>query len=85
MAKRKYPIITIVSNRTIVGVNYFNCRKDTSVVRYQEASNLLETLNDGVGNNVDKVSDGLYAIQDSWVNSYGRNVHVHNLYIVVEA
>ena len=79
MAKRKYPIIKIISNRTIEGVN---CRKDISVVRYQDASNLLDILKDGIGNNVEKISDNQYVIQSSWVNSYGRKIHVHNLYII---
>lgn len=82
MAKRKYPIITIVSNRTIEGVN---CRKDISIARYQEASNLLDMLKENIGKNVEKVADNLYAVQNSWVNNCGRQIHTHNLYIVEEA
>ena len=77
--KRKYPKITIVTNRTIEGVNY---RKDINVVRYIEAQHLLEMLIEGFNkNNVEKIGDA-YITKYTSINSRGQKVHSHVLYIV---
>lgn len=79
MSKRKYPIITIVTNRTIEGVDI---RKDISVVRYKEARTLLDMLIECSDTNVEKIDNNHYVVQSSWLNSSNKMIHLHLMYIV---